>query len=90
MMAERGLAMIHTTILRWVQRYLPGFEKRWNRYARKQDSRGESMKRMSRCAANGSIYIAPLIESETPFDFRLSPKRDTATMKIFLRNAIKG
>jgi transposase-like protein len=35
MMEERGLAMSHTTIMRWVQRYVPEFEKRWNRYARK-------------------------------------------------------
>src|SRR5467141_884643 len=33
MMAERGIALAHTTILRWVQRYVPEFEKRWNRYA---------------------------------------------------------
>ena len=26
--------LTHTTILRWVQRYVPEFEKRWNRYAR--------------------------------------------------------
>jgi transposase-like protein len=38
MMAERGLAMAHTTIMRWVQRYVPEFEKRWNRYARKAGS----------------------------------------------------
>src|SRR5450432_1245862 len=34
MMAERGLALAHTTILRWVQRFVPEFEKRWNRVAR--------------------------------------------------------
>ena len=34
MMAERGLSLAHTTILRWVQRFVPAFEKRWNRYAR--------------------------------------------------------
>jgi hypothetical protein len=28
MMAERGLPVSHTTILRWVIRYVPGFEKR--------------------------------------------------------------
>ena len=27
MMADRGIALTHTTILRWVQRYLPEFEK---------------------------------------------------------------
>ena len=35
MMAERGLDIAHTTIMRWVQRYVPEFEKRWNGYARK-------------------------------------------------------
>src|SRR5499433_2359122 len=34
MMSERGIALAHTTILHWVQRYVPEFEKRWNRYAR--------------------------------------------------------
>jgi transposase-like protein len=29
MMAERGIAVSHTTIHRWVIRYLPEFEKRW-------------------------------------------------------------
>src|SRR2546425_8942113 len=33
-MSERVIALAHTTILRWVQRYVPEFEKRWNRYAR--------------------------------------------------------
>jgi transposase-like protein len=35
MMGERGLRLSHTTIMRWVQRYEPEFEKRWTRFARK-------------------------------------------------------
>jgi len=34
MMADRGITLTHTAILRWVQHYLPEFEKRWSRYAR--------------------------------------------------------
>ena len=34
MMAERGLSMAHTTIMRWVQRFIPEFEKRWRKYAK--------------------------------------------------------
>jgi len=34
MMAERGIVVSHTTIMRWVLRYVPEFEKRWDRYAR--------------------------------------------------------
>ena len=34
MMAERGVVVSHTTIMRWVLRYVPEYEERWNRYAR--------------------------------------------------------
>ena len=34
MMAERGIVVTHTTIMRWVLRYVPEFEKRWDRFAR--------------------------------------------------------
>jgi transposase-like protein len=34
LMADRGVAVAHTTIMRWVIRYVPEFEKRWNRFAR--------------------------------------------------------
>jgi hypothetical protein len=33
MMAERGVIISHTTIMRWVIRYVPEFEKRWKRFA---------------------------------------------------------
>jgi transposase-like protein len=34
MMAERDISVPHTTIHRWVVRYVQEFEKRWNRHAR--------------------------------------------------------
>jgi transposase-like protein len=27
LMAERGVMVVHTTVLRWVQRFVPSFEK---------------------------------------------------------------
>ena len=33
MMAERGIVVAHTTIMRWVLRYVPEYERRWARYA---------------------------------------------------------
>ncbi len=33
-LAERNVEVAHTTIMRWVQRYIPEFEKQWGRYAR--------------------------------------------------------
>lgn len=35
MMAECGLGLAHTAIMRWAQRFVPEFEKLWNRFARK-------------------------------------------------------
>jgi hypothetical protein len=33
MLANRGVSVAHTTILRWVQRYAPKFDKRWSRFS---------------------------------------------------------
>jgi hypothetical protein len=33
-MAERGLSLAHTTIMRWVKRFTPEFLKRWDRFAK--------------------------------------------------------
>jgi transposase-like protein len=34
MMAEQGIVVSHTTIMRWVLRYVPEYERRWARFAR--------------------------------------------------------
>ena len=34
MMLERGIQVAPSTICRWVQRYIPEFKKRWDRFAR--------------------------------------------------------
>jgi transposase-like protein len=34
MMAERAVVVSHTTIMRWLIRYAPEIEKRWNRFSR--------------------------------------------------------
>jgi transposase-like protein len=34
MMAERGVEVAHSTILRWVTRYVPEFDKRWSRFSK--------------------------------------------------------
>src|SRR6266851_4638971 len=57
MMAERGLSMAHTTIMRWVQRYAPEFEKRWRRSA----GHGGWTRHTSRSEAGGATCIVPLI-----------------------------
>ena len=84
MMSERGLKMAHTTILRWVQRDSPEFERRWKRYTR---SVGGSW-RMD------ETYVRYLYRAVDKLgmtvDFLLSLTRDGNAAKTFLRKAITG
>lgn len=38
MMAERGVSVSHTTVMRWVHRYVPEFESRWARFSKATNS----------------------------------------------------
>ena len=61
MMAERGLTVAHTTILRWVQRFVPEFEKRWNRYA----TAAGSAWRVDETYVKGLVNLTPYWRSES-------------------------
>jgi transposase-like protein len=89
MMAERGLAVAHTTIMRWVQRYVPVFEKRWNRYAR-MTRRSWRVDETYVKIRGRWVYLCRAVDRDgNTVDFRLSRKRDVAAAKAFFRKALK-
>jgi hypothetical protein len=61
MMAERGLSLAHTTIMRWVRHYTPEFEKRGADLPLPSAGCGALTRHMSKSEASGAIYIVPLI-----------------------------
>src|SRR4028119_110052 len=61
LMAERGVSVVHTTVMRWVQHYVPVFEKRWMKYARPRAHPGVLMKLISKSKVDGPISTGLLI-----------------------------
>ena len=89
MMAERGIVLAHTTILRWVQRYVPDFEKRWNHYARPV---GDSWRvDETYIKVRGQwVYLYRAVDKEgRTADFLLSKRRDVAAAKRFFSRATR-
>jgi transposase-like protein len=90
MMAERGLSMAHTTIMRWVHDYAPEFERRWNRFARPAGASWRVDETYVKIRGNWAyLYRAVDCEGKT-VDFRLSGRRDVAAAKTFFRKAFKS
>src|ERR1017187_6479876 len=89
MMDERGLCLSHTTIMRWVQRYTPEFEKRWTRFARKEGRFWRVDETYLKVRGRwGYLYRAVDWDGNTG-DFRLSPTRAVAAAKAFFRKALR-
>jgi transposase-like protein len=89
MMGERGIELAHTTILRWVQRYVPEFEKRWGWYA---GAVGGSWRcDETNIKVNGRwTYLYRAVDKRgRTVDFRLSERRDVAAAKAFFRKSMK-
>jgi transposase-like protein len=88
MMAELGLPIAHTTILRWVRRYAPEFIKRWNRFSR-FTGRSWRVDETYIKVRGVWVYLYRAVDkTERTVDFRLSKKRDVGAAKAFFRKAI--
>jgi len=89
MMAERGLSLAHTTIMRWIQRYVPEFERRWNRFVRPV-GRSWCVDETYVKIKGRWTYLYRAVDKEgKTVDFLLRAKRDIAAAKGFFRRAFR-
>jgi transposase-like protein len=89
MMAERGISLTHTTILRWVQRYVPEFEKRWSRYARPVGDSWRVDETYLKIKGQWVYLYRAVDKAGRTVDFLLSRRRDVAAAKPFFSKATK-
>jgi transposase-like protein len=90
MMAERGTHLSHTTILRWVIRYVPEFETRWNRWARRVNSSWRVDETYIRVRAKWQYLYRAVDKYGKTVDFLLRPDRSIAAAQAFFRQALKS
>ena len=89
MMAERGIGLAHTTILRWVQRYVPEFEKRWNRYALPVGNSWRVDETYIKIRGQW-VYLYRAVDKEgRTVDFLLSRRRNIASAERFFSRGVK-
>jgi transposase-like protein len=89
MVAERHVDLAHTTIMRWVQRYIPEFAKHWQRYTRPVGASWRCDETYIRIKGQWVYLYRAVDRGGQTVDFFLSDHRDIAAAKGFLQQAIE-
>ena len=88
MMAERGLDLSPSTIWRWVQRFVPEFEKRWDARRRPTGCSWRVDETYVQICGKWFYQYRAVDKQGKTIDFLLRPDRGIAAAQAFLRKAV--
>jgi len=84
-------SLAHTTIMRWIARYVPEFEKRWNRFACRVGTSWRVERNLcERSKASGHIFTCCRQARKDGSIFCSAPCGAVAAAKAFFRRASRG
>ena len=87
MMAERGVRVAHSTIPRWVTRYVPEFVKRWSRSSKAVGTSWRVDKTYISIKANWHYLYRAVDKRGKTVDFLLRRDRGIAAAQAFFRKS---
>jgi transposase-like protein len=88
MMAERGIIVTHTTIMRWVLRYVPEYERRWARYATRVNSSWRMDETAIRVCGKSAYLYRAVDKHGKSVDSLLREDRGIEAAQAFFRKAV--
>ena len=90
MMAERGIKVDHTTIMRWVHQYSPEIEKRIRRHLRPTNDSWRVDETYIKVKGKWKYLYRTVDSDGDTIDFMLSSKRDRQAAKRFFKKALSS
>ena len=90
MMAERGIKVDHTTIMRWVHQYSPEIEKRIRRHLRPTNDSWRVDETYIKVKGKWKYLYRAVDSDGDTIDFMLSSKRDRKAAKRFFKKALSS
>lgn len=88
MLADRGVAVDHTTLFRWVQAYAEDLERRLRPHLRRCTGSWRVDETYIRVKGAWAYLYRAVDSLGRTIDFRLSPRRDATAAKRFFRRAL--
>ena len=90
MMAERGIKVDHTTIMRWVHQYSPEIEKKIKRHLRPTNDSWRVDETYIKVKGKWKYLYRAVDSDGDTIDFMLSSKRDRKAAKRFFKKALSS